>query len=411
MGKYSWACGGGCGRAEVTAALHLLGSEGGPRRAARGGACPLGKFTRELLASPWLSSVAVPAMESLLLPPPHLLWTLLFLCSDLTKSVIITSTDQTQVTQAQGEKARLQCTFTLEQRDQGSLDIEWNLLGPNEEKPVILYNRDTVYDDYHLSGRVQFVNPSPASGDASIEILNLKPADSGKYQCKVNKLPSIQSHRVQLTVLEKPAKTKCYVEGSQEIGRDLTLKCESQGSAIINYLWTKTSGTDELPTTLSSTGDLSLKNASQVHSGTYKCSASNRVGTDECILLLNITPPMNRAGTIAGAVIGTLLALSLLAFFIFCCCKKQREKKYEKEVHHDIREDVPPPKSRASTARSYIGSNRSSLGSMSPSNMDGYAKTQYNKVPSEDFERPSQNPTFEPPKYDNACRMGDITVV
>lgn len=46
---------------------------------------------------------------------------------------------------------------------------------------------------------------------------------------------------------------------------------------------------------------------------------------------------VNRAGTIAGAVIGTLLALSLLAFFVFCCCKKQREKKYEKEVHHDIR--------------------------------------------------------------------------
>lgn len=79
-----------------------------------------------------------------------------------------------------------------------------------------------------------------------------------------------------------------------------------------------------------------------------------------------------------------------------------------------FREDVPPPKSRASTARSYIGSNRSSLGSMSPSNMDGYAKTQYNKVPNEDFERtPAQNPNFQPPKVaaPNLSRMGAIPVM
>lgn len=45
----------------------------------------------------------------------------------------------------------------------------------------------------------------------------------------------------------------------------------------------------------------------------------------------------NRAGTIAGAIIGTLLALVLIGLIIFCCHKKRREKKYEKEVHHDIR--------------------------------------------------------------------------
>lgn len=52
-----------------------------------------------------------------------------------------------------------------------------------------------------------------------------------------------------------------------------------------------------------------------------------------CLSILAI----NTAGIIAGAIIGTLLGLSVLAFLIFCCCKKHREKKYEKEVHHDIR--------------------------------------------------------------------------
>ncbi|XP_053165135.1 coxsackievirus and adenovirus receptor isoform X3 [Hemicordylus capensis] len=332
----------------------------------------------------------------------HLFGSLLFFCADLSEGVSI-SREQTMETKAQGEKVNLLCIFTVDSGDVGPLDIEWVIVQPNGEEIVIMYNADRVYDSYGMSGRVQFVNQNPAAGDGSIEILNLQPTDTGTYQCKVKKLPGFQIHRVQLTVLAKPSKTKCSVHGSQEIGSDVTLKCISQeGSPIINYEWKKTTGTEELPTTSllnGDTGDLLLKNASQAYSGTYRCTASNKVGHDDCFLLLNVTPPTNRAGTIAGAIIGTLLGLLLLAFFIFCCCKKQREKKYEKEVHHDIREDVPPPKSRASTARSYIGSNRSSLGSMSPSNMDGYAKTQYNKVPSEDFERtPTQNPNFQPPK-------------
>lgn len=37
-------------------------------------------------------------------------------------------------------------------------------------------------------------------------------------------------------------------------------------------------------------GDLLVKNASQTYSGIYICTASNRVGTDECSLELNVTP-------------------------------------------------------------------------------------------------------------------------
>ncbi|NXC14364.1 CXAR protein, partial [Corythaeola cristata] len=285
---------------------------------------------------------------------------------------------------------------------------------------IIMYTAGRIYNNFYASvtGRMQFTDPDPKSGDGSLDILNLKSTDTGTYQCKVKKAPGVQSQKIQLIVLVKPARTKCSVEGPQEIGKDVILKCTSQeGSPLLSYDWRRVSGTQNLPATSMlnrNTGELLLKNASQDYSGTYHCVASNRVGTDECSVELNVTPRKNTAGIIVGAIIGTLLGLSILAFLVFCYCKKQREKKYEKEVHHDIREDVPPPKSRSSTARSYIGSNRSSLGSMSPSNMEGYTKTPYSQVPSEDFERPpGQNPAFAPSKVaaPNLSRMGAVPVM
>ncbi|NXL84893.1 CXAR protein, partial [Alectura lathami] len=341
-----------------------------------------------------------------------------------TRSLSITSTETT-FEKAQGERVTLPCTFKLSEEDEGPLDIEWVLIPADQcfkhyipgcfyLKFVIIYSVNRIYDNYYpaMAGRLQFTSSDPRSGDGSLDILNLKAADTGTYQCKVKKAPGVQSQKIQ------PAGTECSVVGSHEIGKDITLKCASQeGSPVLSYNWRRAAGTHALPTTSvlnKNTGELLLKNASKDYSGVYSCVASNRVGTDECSVELNVTPPINTAGIIAGAIVGTLLGLSLLAFLVFYCYKKQREKKYEKEVHHDIREDVPPPKSRSSTARSYIGSNRSSLGSMSPSNMEGYTKTPYSQVPSEDFERTSgQNQTFASSKVaaPNLSRMGAVPVM
>ena len=83
-----------------------------------------------------------------------------------------------------------------------------------------------------------------------------------------------------------------------------------------------------------------------------------------------------------------------------------------------FREDVPPPKSRASTARSFtVGSQRSSLGSMSPSNLHEYAlKPQYDKIPSDEYERPPSSVPLPPPTATrmagpNLSRMGGIPVM
>ncbi|XP_044522851.1 coxsackievirus and adenovirus receptor [Gracilinanus agilis] len=354
-------------------------------------------------------------MESLLLLA-LLCWT-----ADITQSVIITTTEE-KFEKAKGETVHLPCKFTIDSTDEKTLNIEW-IISPadikKEDQEIILYSNGHVYDHYSkdMKGRVYFTSSDPSLGDASINVTNLQLSDMGTYQCKVKKLPGVANKKMQLSVLVKPSGTRCFVDGSSEIGSDFKLRCESEeGSLPLHYEWQKLPNTEKFPSVPPSELNspiISVRNATPEYSGTYSCTVKNRVGVDQCLLRVNVVPPSNTAGTIAGAVIGTLCALLLLGLLIFCCCKKHKEEKYEKEVHHDIREDVPPPKSRTSTARSYIGSNHSSLGSMSPSNIEGYSKAQYNQVPSEDFDRTPQSPSFPPTKVaaSNLSRMGAIPVM
>ncbi|XP_037063758.1 coxsackievirus and adenovirus receptor homolog isoform X3 [Peromyscus leucopus] len=129
-----------------------------------------------------------------------------FLSPDITGSLSITTPDQT-IQEAQGETVHLPCMFTLNPEDQGPLDIEWlRLSGPNEARDhvIILYAVDKIHSDfyYDLKGRVHFTTNDIVSGDASIKIRNVRPSDSGTYQCKVKKAPGVAKTTIQLTVVE-----------------------------------------------------------------------------------------------------------------------------------------------------------------------------------------------------------------
>ncbi|KAL2095260.1 hypothetical protein ACEWY4_009979 [Coilia grayii] len=340
----------------------------------------------------------------------------------------IISTDATTVEKASGESVKLDCRFTLAPEDSGSLDIEWSLRPADtqgEDKVVILYSGDRAYENYYapLKDRVHFFSNDPKNGDASINLLALKSADTGTYQCKVKKVPGIHSRKVVLRVMVAPSKPRCYAEGASQVGKDVVLRCaSSEGTSPINYSWERMTGTKLLPASAVMdpvSGTLSIRNASEAFSGMYRCTARNRVGTQECAVELNITPPPNTAGIIAAAVICVLLALIIIAIILFCCCRVRNRKKYEKEISYEIREDVPPPKSRVSTARSFtsVGSQRSSLGSMSPSNLHEYTnKSQYDKIPSDEYERPPSHAPLPPPVGPkplgpNLSRMGAIPVM
>ncbi|XP_061659327.1 coxsackievirus and adenovirus receptor homolog [Syngnathoides biaculeatus] len=359
-------------------------------------------------------------------PNACLCFLLLSLLGDST-GLEITSTGPTSIEKASGESVKLDCMFNLSPADSGPLDIEWSLLSSDnqkEDKVVILYSGDRAYEDYYapMKGRVYFNSADPKNGDASINLTGLKSSDSGTYQCKVKKVPGIHSRKMRLIVMVKPSKPKCSAEGLTQEGKDIVLRCASnEGTKPLHYSWEKTTDGKVLPASAvmdTNGGTLNVRNASASASGAYRCTATNRVGTEECILHLNVTPPPNTAGIIAGAIIAVLLILIIIAIILFCCCRARHRKKYEKEICNEIREDVPPPKSRVSTARSFtVGSQRSSLGSMSPSNLHEYAlKPQYDKIPSSEEDRPPSHTPLPPPTAPrmagpNLSRMGAIPVM
>ncbi|XP_034034905.1 coxsackievirus and adenovirus receptor homolog [Thalassophryne amazonica] len=340
----------------------------------------------------------------------------------------ITTTGPASIEKASGQSVKLDCQFTLAPEDSGPLDIEWSLLASDNQKQdieIILYSGDRAYEDYYppMKGRVHFNSADPKNGDASIILSGLMSSDSGTYQCKVKKAPGIRSRKMLLIVMVKPSKPRCYAEGPTYEGKDLVLRCMSnEGTSPLKYTWEKISGTNLLPASSVQdpvAGTINVRNASSSASGNYHCTVSNNVGTEECVLHLNVTPPPNTVGIIVGSIIAVLLILLIIAIIIFCCCRAHQKKKYEKEICNEIREDVPPPKSRVSTARSFtVGSQRSSLGSMSPSNLHEYAlKPQYDKIPSsEEYERPPSHVAVPPPTAPrmigpNLSRMGAVPVM
>lgn len=270
----------------------------------------------------------------------------------LTSALQVTSTGPQTIKKAQGEALTLGCTYTLAATDVGDLDIEWTIVSQDmtqKDQLILSYTGGKQYQlgSPDLMSRFKFV-ADPSRGDATVNMTNLKAPDTATYQCKVKKTPGIDTRKVTLVVLVRPLRPKCWVDGSEEKGGTVSLRCtSSQGSSPLKYTWTKETG--QLPPTStqnSQTGELLIRNHSESYTGNYFCEVSNEVGRERCTYALRAYNPVNKAGVIAGAVIGSLLLLLLLILLILllicCCCKRRKEK----EAANEIREDAAAPESR-----------------------------------------------------------------
>uniref|UniRef100_A0A8C6UMU8 V-set and immunoglobulin domain containing 8b n=1 Tax=Neogobius melanostomus TaxID=47308 RepID=A0A8C6UMU8_9GOBI len=288
---------------------------------------------------------------------------LLLLHTGVTDAMQVTSTGPQTIQKGIGEMVTLGCTYTPSSGDTGDLDIEWSNVSPDmtqKDSLILSYTGGSThyYGTWGLKDRFKFTT-DPKNGDASVSITNLGSKDTATYQCKVKKAPGIDTRKVTLVVMVPPSRPKCWVEGKEEKGSDVSLRCKSsEGSTPLTYSWTRDSGGPMPPvaTQDSSTGVLLIKNHTDSYVGTYTCVVKNAVSTEQCQYALHAYNPTNRVGMIVGAVIGSILLLLLLLLLIWlicCCCNKRR---YEKEQANDIREDAPAPESRPTSRASSLRS-------------------------------------------------------
>ncbi|KAM4663122.1 V-set and immunoglobulin domain-containing protein 8 [Discoglossus pictus] len=323
---------------------------------------------------------------------------LLVLClmPALLTSLTITDPSIETIYKARGESVKLLCSYTEDANDIGSLDIEWVLMNPDStalDKVILTYmdNQVVPKGPPELMRRLSFSSADPSTGDASITISYLEVGDSGTYQCKVKKNPGLASRKTTLIVQVIPSTPRCWVDGEQIQGKDVTLKCKSdEGTTPLKYKWDKIAGPANPATPVLNmaavNGELFIKNISQPYTGAYQCTVVNSVGQAQCVVELSAST-VNRAAVIAGAVIGALLLLLLLLLLIWClicCCNKRR---YEKEIANDIREDVGAP---PSNSNSRVSSIRTAMG-YRPHHISYSLRRNYNAAPREDPKTPSQS--------------------
>ncbi|CAB1349069.1 unnamed protein product [Coregonus sp. 'balchen'] len=202
---------------------------------------------------------------------------------------------QTEMKRVVGDNATLPCHHQFWQSNAQSLDIEWLLQKPNSKQRVIItffggqvYTNEVTSEASRLSFAGDYLK-----GDASLLLSDLQLTDSGEYHCKVKTGGKYHWSHVKLIVLVKPSKPRCWMDGRLLEGSDVKLSCKSNdGSDPIKYNWErvldKGKSVGKLPILalrdLKNPAIVTLRNLTKDSTGVYKCTASNDVGEENCII-------------------------------------------------------------------------------------------------------------------------------
>ncbi|XP_054448806.1 endothelial cell-selective adhesion molecule [Pteronotus mesoamericanus] len=209
----------------------------------------------------------------------------------------------------------------------------------------------------HISGAtsseagVSLVYSMP-SRNVSLRLQGLREKDSGSYFCSVtvqDRQGSNRSHSsktLELDVWVPPAPPSCRLLGVPRVGTNVTLSCQAPRSKpAARYQWARPPPSSQVfyaPASDAIDGSLRLKNLSMSMSGVYTCKAYNHVGNAQCNVTVEvITGP--GAAVIAGAVVGTLVGLGLLAGLVLLY---RRQGKALEEPANDIKEDALAPRTQ-----------------------------------------------------------------
>ncbi|XP_017379557.1 V-set and immunoglobulin domain-containing protein 2 [Cebus imitator] len=295
------------------------------------------------------------------LPGPFLCWTLLgYLC--LSGLAVEVKVPTEPLSMPVGKTAELTCTYSTSVGD--GFALEWSFVQPgkpiSDSYPILYFTNGHLYPTGSKSKRVSLLQNPPTRGVATLKLTDIHPSDTGTYLCQVNNPPDFYTNGlglINLTVLVPPSNPSCSQNGQTSVGGSAALRCSSsEGAPRPVYNWVRL-GSSPTPSPGSMvqdevSGQLILTNLSLTSSGTYRCVATNQMGSASCELTLSVTEPSQ--GRVAGALIGVLLGVLLLSVTAFCLIKFQKERgKNPKETYggSDLREDAVAPGVSEHTSR------------------------------------------------------------
>ncbi|XP_023447725.1 V-set and immunoglobulin domain-containing protein 2 [Dasypus novemcinctus] len=253
-----------------------------------------------------------------------------------------------------GRTAELPCSYSTSVGD--SFALEWSFVQPGQpasaSQPILYFTNGHLYPTGPKAQRASLLQNPPTGGVATLKLTDVHPSDTGTYLCHVNNPPDFYTNGLGLinfTVLVPPSRPLCSQSGQTSVGGAAALRCSSaQGAPRPVYNWVHL-GSSPTPSPGSVvqdevSGQLILTNLSLTSSGTYRCVATNQLGSASCELTLSVTD--SSKGRVAGALIGVLLGLLFLSIAVFCLVRFQKErKKRPKEIYggSDLREDAIAP--------------------------------------------------------------------
>ncbi|XP_029812869.1 endothelial cell-selective adhesion molecule [Suricata suricatta] len=259
----------------------------------------------------------------------------------------------TQLKAVEGAEVVLPVWYTLQGQASLARPQPWELLTVMwflEQKGKDL-NQVLAYISGITSSKpgVSLVYSMP-SHNVSLRLQDLREKDSGSYRCSVN----VQDHQginmshssktLELSVLVPPAPPSCRLLGVPRVGNNVTLSCQSPRSKpAAQYQWLRAPPSSQVffaPVLDAIRGSLRLTNLSSSMSGVYICMAQNEVGSARCNMTLKVSTGPEPA-VVAGAVVGTLVGLGLLAGLVLLY---HRRSKALEEPANDIKEDAVAPR-------------------------------------------------------------------
>uniref|UniRef100_A0A8C5ZGH2 V-set and immunoglobulin domain-containing protein 1 n=2 Tax=Marmota marmota marmota TaxID=9994 RepID=A0A8C5ZGH2_MARMA len=229
-----------------------------------------------------------------------------------------------------GSDVTLLCFYTTTVASTDKLSIQWSFFHKKEIEPLTVYYSEG--GEGQASGQFKDrIIRSTIPGNASITILRMQPADSGIYTCDVNNPPDFVGNNqgtLHVTVLVKPSKPLCSIQGRPEMGHSISLTCLSSfGTPSPVYHWYKLEGNNAVPVKESfnpNTGILVIGNLTNFEQGYYQCTAINSVGNSSCEIDLTSSHP--EVGIIVGALIGTLIGAAIIISVVCFARNKAKEK-------------------------------------------------------------------------------------